>query len=104
MLIKQLLIVRDFIAIIRPVYQFVNLGNKFNNKSLIIFEMYSQRFDNNQFNEEFRGIPPASNPINTIQLVLEFHRKRIVRYLGVSIIKKNFYPNIFEYFQSLAGG
>ena len=64
--------------------------------------MYSQRFDNNQFSEEFRGIPPASNPINTIQLVLEFHRKRIVRYLGVRIIKKTFiltHLNIFKVLQ-----
>ena len=48
--------------------------------------MSFQQPTNNQCNQESGGIHPAPNQIHSIEQILEFHRKRVIRYLGVRII------------------
>ena len=45
--------------------------------------MSFQQPTNYQPNQESRGIHPAPNQIHSIEQILEFHRKRVIRYLGV---------------------
>ena len=48
--------------------------------------MAFQQPTNYQCNQESGGIHPAPNQIQSIEQILEFHRKRVIRYLGVRII------------------